>query len=206
MALQRNLARILTVSNSNEQLSQFQLLFNEVVQTGTLEDIKTIAMKLIGDIPNPQLCRTVVTEFSSSLQSCPEAIIEEAHVFLLPLIKNQNIPFDEADYILRTTLFTYYIKAESFSQAASTLSELNLDSSVKVYSESEKADILIKCAGKNFQRSTVLICCIIYYFVNAILFVVESVSEIIALFFLRIQAYLFGQLLLESIQDFTCYF
>jgi hypothetical protein len=55
--------------------------------------------------------------------------------------------YDEADYILRDGLFAKFIDAEQFSDAAQILSGTNLDSLSRPYTEKEKVDVYVKCAG-----------------------------------------------------------
>ena len=62
----------------------------------------------------------------------------------LTAIKNHVMNFDEADYILREALFTYFLGLEQFKEAAQTLSMVNLES----FSDHDKVDIYVKCAGK----------------------------------------------------------
>lgn len=73
----------------------------------------------------------------------------EISKFTLQAIKQNLSTYDEADFILREALFAKYIDAEQFSDAALVLSGANVDSTTRVFSDKEKTDILVKCAGGN---------------------------------------------------------
>ncbi len=73
--------------------------------------------------------------------------------FTLQAIKQNLSTYDDADFILREGMFAKYIEAEQYSDAALILSGTNLDSTTRVFSEKEKTDILVKCAGRNHNIS-----------------------------------------------------
>ena len=73
--------------------------------------------------------------------------LEEIASFAVSAIKNHLMSFDEADYILRDTLFEYYVSQEQFRDAGQILSCVNLDSSTTPFSDQEKTEVYVKCAG-----------------------------------------------------------
>jgi hypothetical protein len=86
--------------------------------------------------------------FATSLKSVPTAIQEDLANTALGAFR-QSVPsvFDESDYALRELLFEICLAQEDFKTAAQQLAGINLDSTVKVLNEEQKADILIRCAG-----------------------------------------------------------
>ena len=80
--------------------------------------------------------------------------VVEISKFTLQAIKQNLSTYDEADFILREALFAKYIDAEQFSDAALVLSGANLDSTTRVFSEKEKTDMLVKCAGGNLIKES----------------------------------------------------
>ncbi len=66
---------------------------------------------------------------------------------LITSIKQNVSSYDDADFILREALFGYYLGTGQFSDAAQILSGANLESTSRVFSDKEKADIYVKCAG-----------------------------------------------------------
>ena len=78
----------------------------------------------------------------------PDEVFTSIADFLLGALKSHVSPLDEADYILRDALFNHHVSCEEYTTAAQYLSGANLDSTARVFSDHEKADICIKCAGK----------------------------------------------------------
>jgi hypothetical protein len=75
----------------------------------------------------------------------------EIAIYLVTAIKQNVSSFDEADFILRDSLFSYFLRCEQFSDAANILSGANLESNTRQYTEREKVDIFVKCAGTVFN-------------------------------------------------------
>ena len=78
---------------------------------------------------------------------------------LITAIKQNVSSYDEADFILREALFNYYLGCEQFSDAAQILCGANLESTTRVFTDKEKADIFVRCAG----MATIF--CFLYWFV-----------------------------------------
>ena len=64
-------------------------------------------------------------------------------------MKSSANNFDEADFIIRDGLFSTYLKWGQFSDAAQSLAGLNVESTTRPYTDNEKADIYVKCAGRS---------------------------------------------------------
>lgn len=76
--------------------------------------------------------------------------------YTLSKLKSSANNFDEADFTIRDSLFSIYLKWGQYSDAAQSLAGLNVDSATRPYTESEKADIYVKCAGISGLLSTLL--------------------------------------------------
>jgi hypothetical protein len=88
-----------------------------------------------------QLANKLVTELT-------DTVFEEVCEQGLSVLKVPSCTFDEADYALSNRLFMLYVQWGQFSSAALVLGGLNLESTVRKYSDKEKTDIYIKCAGQ----------------------------------------------------------
>lgn len=136
----------------SNQLPLLEALVKEVVSGGSVSSIRALAERILSDQINSQLTRSgmvllakeVVNEVEGSLAA--EGIFEAVAELLLGAMKNHVSPLDEADYILRDALFSYHIGQEEYSTAAQFLAAVNLESTARVFSDAEKADIYIKCA------------------------------------------------------------
>ena len=73
--------------------------------------------------------------------------MEELASFAVTAIKNHLMSFDEADFVLRETLFDFYVSQEMFKDAGQILSGVNLDTSTIPYSDQQKTEVFVKCAG-----------------------------------------------------------
>lgn len=73
--------------------------------------------------------------------------LEEIASFAVILIKNHIMSFDEADFILREILFDHYVSQEQYKDAGQILSAVNLESSTIPYSDQQKTEVYVKCAG-----------------------------------------------------------
>eukprot|EP01038_Epipyxis_sp_PR26KG_P016750 gene16750-22913_t len=142
---------IIALRDNKEQGNRFIAVIDTLMSnlsSSTNSCLKHIAAKLLSEEVHQQvtkvvllhLCRSIVSKLNSD-----ESMLDSA-LFLVSSIKQNSSSYEDADCILREALFTYYISCELFSDAAQILSGLNLDSSVKVYSDSEKADIYVKCS------------------------------------------------------------
>lgn len=96
-----------------------------------------------------QLSRAVVNHFASAIKSIQGEQLETIASFAVSAIKNHLMSFDEADYILRDTLFEYYVSQELFKDAGQILSAVNLDTSTIPYTDQQKTEVYVKCAGSD---------------------------------------------------------
>lgn len=87
--------------------------------------------------------------FSNSVKALKPELFEEIVTYTLSKLKSTTNNHDESDFILRDQLFNVYVKWGRYSDAAQTLAGLNLESTIKVYSDLEKANIHVQCAGKS---------------------------------------------------------
>lgn len=94
------------------------------------------------------MARTAITAFASAVKVLPAEKLEEVGNYTLSKIKTTANNYDEADFVLRDAIFSVYLSWGQYSDAAQTLSGLNLESATRPYSDTEKADIYVKCAGE----------------------------------------------------------
>lgn len=157
MALEARILSLLHLSNSEEQAKGLQSLVNEISQskvaTQTSEDLILIANKIFSfdESNQSQVSKALILALAKSLKSLDSLILHHVGSHVLQCLRDRPLVFDDADYVLRDTLFDYYIAGEEFSQAAQILGGVNLDSTVHLYSLNEKVDIYIKCAGKRYS-------------------------------------------------------
>lgn len=79
--------------------------------------------------------------------------------FILSVKQQLLGALDEADYEARQALFQYYLNTNEFKEAASILAGINFESTTFIISNTEKANIYIKCAGMylhHFHRKTTM--------------------------------------------------
>jgi COP9 signalosome complex subunit 4 len=91
--------------------------------------------------------RVVLVHFSKAVQAVrdePYAVICTA---ALQAIKSSaSSALDEAEWNLRNGLFDYYASVGMFKDASIVLSEVNVDSTVRICTDIEKADVFIRSA------------------------------------------------------------
>ena len=107
-----------------------------------LKDINNICCIL-------QVSRAVVLHFATAIKRMSGDSLEEIASFAVSAIKNHLMSFDEADFVLRDTLFEYYVSQQQFKDAGQILSGVNLESSTTAFSDHDKAEVCVKCAGNN---------------------------------------------------------
>lgn len=151
MSIERKIENILQISNYREQIIKFNDLIDEVVGATPekiISYLTSIGERLLSDEVQQQVTRSCLIHLSKSIKPIePDSLFEVAS-FLITAIKQNVSSYDEADYILRDTLFQYYINSEQFTDAAQILSGVSLESSTRPFSDKEKVDIFVKCAGR----------------------------------------------------------
>lgn len=93
------------------------------------------------------MSKSVLVHFATEIRSLPEEIFEEIASAAISAIKTHVNNYDEADFILRQALFDVYVACEDFKSAAQSLAAVNVDSPSLLLSDSQKADLFVKCAG-----------------------------------------------------------
>lgn len=98
---------------------------------------------------NIQAARAALTQFAFAIKSLPPDVFEPIGNLAIAKFKTSANNFDEADFIIRDGLFSVYLAWGQYSEAAQALAGVNVDSTTRPYSDTEKADIFVKCAGND---------------------------------------------------------
>jgi COP9 signalosome complex subunit 4 len=149
MALEAKLNQISRLE-VKDQSAQFISLTNELVAGGSTANLNVLAQKVLSEEIPTQVARPVLLHLATSVKSISdEEAANELAVYLVTLIKQSPSAssFDEADFFLRDWLFSYLCGCEEYTEAARYLSGANLESTVRAFTDLEKVDIYIKCAG-----------------------------------------------------------
>jgi COP9 signalosome complex subunit 4 len=96
--------------------------------------------------------KSLLVQVATKMKALNEETYEEVANSVLSSLRSSTGAYDESDYILRDHLFGIYVSWGQCSDAAQTLSGVNVDSSTKVLNEQEKADLYIKCAEAFLQE------------------------------------------------------
>jgi hypothetical protein len=88
--------------------------------------------------------RAAAIQFANSMKRIKADQLESVVMPAIDAIKNNIIAVDEADFIMRDIMFNHFVRQEQFKEAAQTLAAVNVDN----FSDHEKTDIYVKCAGK----------------------------------------------------------
>jgi COP9 signalosome complex subunit 4 len=88
----------------------------------------------------------VITHIAESLSGLQADTFHEVATSLVEKIKAHPVAFDEADFIVRDKLFSYYIDCQEFSDAAVVLAGVNVESTNRIFTDEEKADLYVKIA------------------------------------------------------------
>lgn len=134
-----------------EQILQITSLSDEVLASGSVPLLRTFSQKVLAEDVPVQAAKAALIRLSKGIRSLPDDVFYEIACFLVSSIKQSPAAqsFDEADFNIRDALFTYCVSCEEYIEAAQFLSGANFDSSTRTFTEVEKVDIYIKCAGKN---------------------------------------------------------
>lgn len=154
MSFDIQLSRIIGVHDTKEQISLLQNLIDELVPTSSkkgseqsaVNNIHIILLRLLSDEVSQQVTRVIIIYLAKAIENLPSSIIEEVLLLILTAIKQSNNSYDEADFLLRKHLFECYVSSLQFKSAAQTLAGVNFESTIKVLTAHEKADIYVKCA------------------------------------------------------------
>jgi len=122
-------------------------MINEAVASSMISQLKVIVTRILADDVMQQVMKGTINHLAKSIKINIEGdLFQDLASFIITAIKSHSNVLDDADFILRDNLFNYYISCEQFKEGAQVLSGLNLESTSKIYTPQEKADIYVKCA------------------------------------------------------------
>jgi uncharacterized protein YjbI with pentapeptide repeats len=151
MSLENKISQISTLDFKDQGL-QLNRLIDELAASGSSSGLQLLAQKVISNDKFFQAAKTAMVNISVAVKSLPEDELYETACYLVNLFKQQASPqtFDEADFNLRDSLFTYCINCEQYTEGAQFLAGANLDNSTfgRAFTDLEKVDVYIKCAGR----------------------------------------------------------
>lgn len=133
-----------------EQVTQVTSLADEVLASGSVPLLRTFTQKVLAEDVPVNAAKAALVRLSSGITNLPDEVFYDIACFLVTSIKQSPAAqsFDEADFNTRDALFTYCVSCEEYVEAAQYLAGSNLDSTTRAFTEMEKVDIYIKCAGK----------------------------------------------------------
>ena len=137
------------ISLSKESVnSEIRSKIGPIAQAGKSSDVLQYASAFLA--PNwPGNAKEALTAIVRVIIECmPHNKLEEVACEITEKIKSHHhrSPFDEADYLLRECLFSLMCGQERFHEAATVLSQVNIDSQTYPMSQEDRADLWIKCA------------------------------------------------------------
>ena len=144
--MEARLEQVLSLSDPKESATELESLSTEF----TADQLQQTFTKILTDERFTQsTIRLLITSLTKTIIRMKGESFESIALIILPLIKQYNIlQLDESEYMIRNRLFDYYISNEQFIDAAHILGGVNLDSTMRPFTDVEKVDILIKCAGE----------------------------------------------------------
>lgn len=145
--MERQFNRIQALGDAKDQVNQFNGLVNEVVASESLPSMQCFLNLICRENIHQQVSRPVMVHFVKSLSTISGELYEAIASSTIDAIKQSTYAFDEADYLVREGLFSYYVKLEQFKDAAIVLSAVDLNSQTRPITEDEKADLYVRCAG-----------------------------------------------------------
>lgn len=139
--------RLNSVFASSQPTAQLQALVDELVASADPDVLISFSDKLLSASElthqTARQCLVYLARALKTLMAAAPACFETVATHILGLIKSQPVSHDEADYIIRDALFDYNISIAEYAEAAQILGGVNLDSTSRVYTDSEKVDILV---------------------------------------------------------------
>jgi hypothetical protein len=78
--------------------------------------------------------------------------LEELGNYLVQIMRQSLVAYDEADYILRFALHRHFLRLHEFTDAAKILGDIKFDSSVFVISDADKANTYVTIAGMDSSQ------------------------------------------------------
>mmetsp|Transcript_18330 Transcript_18330/g.24187 ORF Transcript_18330/g.24187 Transcript_18330/m.24187 type:complete len:403 (-) Transcript_18330:374-1582(-) len=141
------LSQIHSISDQKEKILKYKELITSLVSQNSANELCEVVNHLVSEDVLQVISRNVMSHFASSVKELSnKEVFEEVANYTIKKFQNQVVSFEDGDYILRDALFEYYLAEESFKEAATALSGLNMESGTKVYTEAEKANMYVKIA------------------------------------------------------------
>lgn len=155
MSVESKVSQIVKL-DTKEQTAKLSSLVDELVASGSVTGLKTIAQRVLSEDVLVQVAKPVAVHIAEAIKSLPEESFYDFACELVASIKqcSSSSSFDEADFLLRDALFSYCVNCEEYTEAAQYLAGANLDSNTRVFSDLEKVDLFIKCAGNYYTTLT----------------------------------------------------
>ena len=153
MALEAKLLQILRL-DVKEQSAPLCKLIDEVTASASIPGLRALSQKILSEDVHFLVTKSALLHMAQAIKTLPEDVFYEIAVFLVSQIKAHPSAqsYDESDYILRDALFFHCIGSEEYTEGAQFLAGTNLDSTSRVFTDLEKVDIYIKCAGKTYSE------------------------------------------------------
>lgn len=131
---------------AKQNIDRLILVAENLLKSSNINDIKTMISMLLADDNFQQFARPILLQLSNSTLKLSSDSYEEVANFVLNSLRQSNGFFDEVVYIFRDTLYKQYSTEGKYRAAAMVLAGLNLESSTKIYTVEEKANICITVA------------------------------------------------------------
>eukprot|EP00981_Chlorochromonas_danica_P002058 scaffold420_cov169-Ochromonas_danica.AAC.18 len=144
-----DLDRVLSIVDINEKIQNLLAILDHHIQSHNINALKTIVNRILSEDVVTQVSKPGLAYLLPAMQKrlTSEEYEDLANSILVAMKQCQSsLPLDELSYQLRDQLFSFYIQCGQYSDAATTLAGVNVDSSIRPFNDEEKADLYIKCA------------------------------------------------------------
>ncbi|KAJ0404056.1 hypothetical protein P43SY_004311 [Pythium insidiosum] len=147
------LRRIAAIADQKDKTNAYKALIDASLRE--VESLKAIVSHLLDEDVLLVVSRAAIMHLAAALEGIDAERSPwklEFLTFCLIKIKPRLLSFEEADVALREALAELYMEDEEYIEAAKALAAINLESSARQYSDTQKAEKYVKIAELYLQE------------------------------------------------------
>eukprot|EP00743_Colponemidia_sp_Colp-15_P004745 GILK01005110.1.p1 GENE.GILK01005110.1~~GILK01005110.1.p1 ORF type:complete len:412 (+),score=83.92 GILK01005110.1:49-1236(+) len=147
MDIRSEIAQISSISDQKRKVEAYKEFVNKLYAGHAVPQLQALAEHLLDDTQVPLvISRQVFQHFAVEMEKLSNNELKELATFTLRALARHVVSFEEEDAIIREHLSEVYVAKQEYTEAARTLAGIQLESSMRVLTPTQKAEKYVKIA------------------------------------------------------------